>query len=79
MFYEGLQYQTKESLREKQYGKNDYSLVSSIPLLNAIAQSYLNLSNSLQIQAPNSPEKSSSLLIVDANSPVKPELQPENR
>lgn len=51
-----------------------WSLVSSIPLLNAIAQSYLNLSNSLQIQALNSPEKSNNLLIVDANSPVKPEL-----
>lgn len=74
MSYEGLQYQTKESLKEKQYGKNDNSLVSNIPLLNAIAQSCLDLSNSLQIQALNPPEKSSSRLIVDANSLVKPEL-----
>lgn len=74
MSYESLQYQTKESLKEKQYGKNDNSLVSNIPLLNAIAQSCLDLSNSLQIQALNSPEKSSSRLIVDANSLVKPEL-----
>lgn len=74
MSYEGLQYQTKESLKVKQYGKNDNSLVSNIPLLNAIAQSCLDLSNSLQIQALNSPEKSSSRLIVDANSLVKPEL-----